>query len=132
MISNDRAGVVLAQPKKDDERLVAAQVCSKHLELGMPLVVDTIDDHVGNLYSGMPDRLYLIDSDGKVSYKSGRGPFGFKPGELEQEVVLLMLDKAGVATAKPQSGPPAGQRRVAPKALKSAAGGEAARGHAKH
>jgi hypothetical protein len=41
----------------------------------------------------MPARLYLIDADGKVAYKSGRGPFGFKPGELEQALVMSLLDQ---------------------------------------
>jgi hypothetical protein len=39
----------------------------------------------------MPARLYVIDTEGKIAYKSGRGPFGFKPGEMEQALVLLLL-----------------------------------------
>ncbi len=50
----------------------------------MPVLVDEISDPVGNAYSAMPARLYVIDTAGKVAYKSGRGPFGFKPGEMEQ------------------------------------------------
>ena len=46
------------------------------------MLVDTIDDKVGGPYSGMPSRLYLIDRKGKVAYKSGRGPFGFKPADV--------------------------------------------------
>lgn len=61
----------------------------------MPLLVDDVDDRVGRAYSGMPDRLYVIDRDGKVVYKGGRGPFGFKPGEMEQSVLMLLLDAMG-------------------------------------
>jgi hypothetical protein len=64
----------------------------------MPLLVDEIDDRVGRAYSGMPDRLYIIDREGKVAFKSGRGPFGFKPGEMEQMLVMLLLDEASQAT----------------------------------
>src|SRR5205814_1934472 len=32
---------------------------------------------------------------GRVAYKGGRGPFGFKPGELEQSIVMTLLDEAG-------------------------------------
>jgi hypothetical protein len=60
----------------------------------MPLLVDEIDDRVGHLYSGMPDRLYVIDRHGRVAYKGGRGPFGFKPGEMAQALNLLLLDQA--------------------------------------
>ena len=59
----------------------------------MPLLVDEIHDPVGNAYSGMPARLYVIDPAGKVAYKGGRGPFGFKSGELEQALLMLMLDR---------------------------------------
>ena len=47
-----------------------------------------------NKYSGYPDRLYLIDSAGKVAYKGGRGPFGFIPGELEQSIAMLLVDES--------------------------------------
>ena len=39
----------------------------------------------------MPARLYVIDSHGKVAWKSGRGPFGFKPEEMEQALLMLQL-----------------------------------------
>jgi alkylhydroperoxidase family enzyme len=63
----------------------------------MPLLVDGMQDHVGHLYSGMPDRLYLIDRDGRVAYKGGRGPFGFKAGELEQSIVMMLVEEAEAA-----------------------------------
>ncbi len=58
------------------------------------MLVDTIDDTVGARYSGMPGRLYVIDRDGKVAFKSGRGPYLFKPAELEQALVLLLQEGA--------------------------------------
>ncbi|MGE3818227.1 MAG: deiodinase family protein [Isosphaeraceae bacterium] len=90
MESNDRVEVALAQPQTYEERVKVAQTCGARLKLGFPMLVDTIDDTVGARYSGMPSRLYLIDRQGKVAYKSGRGPFGFKPAELEQSLVLLL------------------------------------------
>jgi hypothetical protein len=92
MASNDRYGVTLPQPKTFGERVEVAQTCRKTLGVGMPLLVDPLDDRVGAVYSGMPSRLYLIDRQGKIAYKSGRGPFGFKPGELEQALILLLQE----------------------------------------
>jgi hypothetical protein len=92
MRSNDRAGVAAAQPRTDAEREAVADRCCKALKMTIPLLVDAIDDRVGHAYSGMPDRLYLIDRSGRVVYKAGRGPFGFKPGELEQAILLHLLD----------------------------------------
>ena len=93
MKSNDKAGIAIAQPKAFAERSNAAQKCCTRLEISMPLTVDEISDRVGHLYSGMPDRLYVIDSQGRVAFKSGRGPFGFKPGEMEQSLIMLLLDR---------------------------------------
>jgi iodothyronine deiodinase-like protein len=97
MGSNDQAGIAFKQPREKSERDEVAHKCCSALEITMPLVVDGIDDAVGHAYSGMPDRLYVIDRAGKVAYKSGRGPFGFKPGEMEQALALLLLDEAGPA-----------------------------------
>jgi alkylhydroperoxidase family enzyme len=93
MESNDRAGVVVDQPTTDAERCKVAGQCCTTLKMTIPLVVDKIDDRVGHAYSGMPDRLYLIGRDGTVVYKSGRGPFGFIPAELEQALVMHLLDR---------------------------------------
>jgi hypothetical protein len=30
---------------------------------------------------------HLIDRKGRVAFKGGRGPFGFKPGEVEQSLI---------------------------------------------
>jgi hypothetical protein len=61
----------------------------------IPVVVDDLNDPVGTAYSGMPARLYVIDAKGRVAYKSGRGPFGFKPGEAEQALAMALLEATG-------------------------------------
>jgi len=93
MESNDRVGIKIAQPKSTEERKQVAVDCCASLQMSMPLLVDSIDDRVGRAYSGFPDRLYLIDRDGKVAYKGGRGPFGYKTRELEQTMVMMFLDE---------------------------------------
>src|SRR5262245_30996351 len=93
MASNDRVGVVVNQPKEKTEREDVAKKCCSFLEMSMPMVVDEIDDRVGHAYSGMPDRLYILDKGGRVVYKGGRGPFGFKSGEMEQSLMLHLIDQ---------------------------------------
>lgn len=94
MESNTRVGVAVSQPKTYEERKAVAQQCDQLLKFSMPLLVDDINDTVGNAYSGMPARLYVIDTAGKVAFKGGRGPFGFKPGEMEQALMMTLLDGA--------------------------------------
>jgi thiol-disulfide isomerase/thioredoxin/Ca2+-binding EF-hand superfamily protein len=88
---NDQiSGVATTQPRTYEERADVARSCGRLLKLGFPMLVDTIEDRAGNLYSGMPGRLYAIDREGKVAFKSGRGPYLFKPAELEQALILLL------------------------------------------
>jgi hypothetical protein len=94
MASNDKAGISIQQPRARAERIAVALKCCSALEITMPLLVDEQDDRVGHSYSGMPDRLYVIDRQGRVAYKSGRGPFGFLPSEMEQALIMLLLDCA--------------------------------------
>ncbi len=97
MESNDRRGVDIVQPATYDERVAVAGQCQERLALETPLLVDTIDDAVGARYSGMPSRLYLIDREGRIAFKSGRGPFGFQPAALEQ---ALLFELAASPTGK--------------------------------
>ena len=36
----------------------------------------------------------VIDAKGKIAYKAGRGPFGFRVGEMEQALVMALLEGA--------------------------------------
>ncbi len=36
-------------------------------------------------------RSYVIDADGMVTYQGGRGPFGFRPGEMEQALIMTLM-----------------------------------------
>lgn len=91
---NERVGISIKQANQFDERVKAAEQCCGALELTIPMVVDGIDNRVAEAYSGFPDRLYVIDRQGTIAFKSGRGPFGFIPAEMEQELILLLMDEA--------------------------------------
>jgi hypothetical protein len=92
MTSNQAAGIAVKQPTTyRDRAAVCTQFCKK-VRPSFPYVVDEINDPAGHAYSGMPGRLYVIDPKGKVAYKCGRGPFGFKVGELEQALVMALLE----------------------------------------
>jgi Iodothyronine deiodinase len=79
---NRRSGVAVDEPRSDDDRREVAATCATALRLRMPMVVDGVDNAVASAYGGWPDRLYLIGRDGRIAYRGGEGPFGFKPKEL--------------------------------------------------
>jgi Iodothyronine deiodinase len=56
----------------------------------MPALVDELDNRVEQAYTGWPDRLYVVDKDGRVAHKSAAGPFGFKPENVEATLKRLL------------------------------------------
>jgi type I thyroxine 5'-deiodinase len=89
MKSNIKDNILFANPKTDEERAFVAGACVRKLGIKFPAVIDGINNHTEVAYTGWPDRLYLIDRDGKVVYKSKPGPFGFKPDQLEGAIKKL-------------------------------------------
>lgn len=87
--SNIKDGVVLATPKDLDERTEVAQSCVNKLGIKFPAVVDGPEDTTERAYMAWPDRLYLIDREGSIAYKSRPGPFGFQPAELRTALESL-------------------------------------------
>ena len=85
--------MAVAQPTTLAERSAVCDQFCQRLEAGAcrwsSIRSTTRSAHA---YSGMPARLYVIDAQGKVAYKSGRGPFGFKVGEMEQALVMALLE----------------------------------------
>ena len=52
----------------------------------MPFVVDDISNEGSTLYQSLPERLYIIQH-GKISYRGGHGPFGYRLYEVVGWVV---------------------------------------------
>jgi type I thyroxine 5'-deiodinase len=83
MASNIRQNVVFASPKSLEERSGIAESCVRNLHIEIPAVLDTFDNRTEVAYAGWPDRLYVVDREGKVAFKSKPGPFGFHPEAME-------------------------------------------------
>ena len=86
MRSNVKAGVVFRNPQSEGERFQVADSCVRTLGVRIPALIDGMDNTVEQAYTGWPDRLYLIDRQGRVVYKSSPGPFGFEPAGLEAAI----------------------------------------------
>ena len=82
--------VLVSSTASDEERVQVAGVCMTKLGVELPAIVDEADDRVEQAYTGWPDRLYVIDIDGRIAYKSAAGPFGFKPSEVEATLQRLL------------------------------------------
>jgi hypothetical protein len=89
MRSNVREGVVFRTPQSNDERFQVAESCVRTLGIHFPALIDGIENTVERQYTGWPDRLYLIDRNGRVVFKSAPGPFGFHPEGLQAALASM-------------------------------------------
>jgi len=87
---NIQEGIVHHQHRSAEDRAEMAQVCSLRLNLRMPLLLDTMDDEVDLKYNALPERLYLLDAEGRVAYKSVAGSFGFDPEAWARAIAALV------------------------------------------
>ncbi len=87
---NLRDKIVMAMPASLDERDRVADACVRNLKIPFPALLDDFQNSTETAYTGWPDRLYAIDWDGRIAYKSKPGPFGFKPDELASAIVRIV------------------------------------------
>jgi len=81
-----RAAYDVDDPRDATERHDVASQCRLALNLNMLMLVDDEDDSVNKAYAAHPTRFYFIDSDGRVIYAGGVGPFGLRPWELKKAI----------------------------------------------
>jgi hypothetical protein len=93
MESNIKDKVVFASPRDEEERASVAGTCVRKLGIEIPAVLDEFGNSTEAAYTAWPDRMYLINAEGRVVYKSKPGPFGFKSDELEAALHKLLLGK---------------------------------------
>jgi hypothetical protein len=78
--------IVYNQPKTREERVGIAAACAIDLELRLPLLLDAMSNEVDSAYAALPERLYVIDAEGRIVYRGEPGPWGFDPDGWEQAI----------------------------------------------
>ena len=81
--------IVYDQPTTIEERAEVAEACLLHMQLEMPTLLDNMSNEVDVAYSALPERLFLLDAEGKINWHCGMGPWGFDPNGLEQAIQKL-------------------------------------------
>ncbi len=87
---NVRQGVLVATHTTLAERESAARKCAEEMGLKAPILMDGMDDKVSRAYGAWPDRLYVVDAEGRIAYAGGKGPQGFKPPEAQAALDRLL------------------------------------------
>jgi len=79
---NLQDGWVVNEPKTWEERRKLAQDFLDRVKLSLPTLIDNMDNKADSDYKAWPDRVYVVGIDGKIIFKGGEGPKGFKPLEI--------------------------------------------------
>jgi len=91
------------RPKDINERTILATKCVSELKLSLPVLLDSMDGVAEKAYRGRPDRICIVDLDGKVAYYSARGPWGFKPKEAEEALKKLLAEGGRIPAEQPSA-----------------------------
>jgi type I thyroxine 5'-deiodinase len=83
MDSNEKEDVCYLQPRTLADRVAIANDFVKRFHYDVPIAVDDMANSAESAYAAWPERLYVVDENGKVAFKGGVGPFGYHPEEVE-------------------------------------------------
>ena len=78
----DRDDVCYIQPKTLEQRVAIANDFSKRFNYPLPFGIDEMTNAANDAFAAWPERLYILDDSGHVSYKGGNGPFHYDPKEV--------------------------------------------------
>ena len=82
MKSNLKDDVCYAQPKTLEQRVYIANDFIKRFQYPVPVGIDDMSNAADKAYAAWPERLYVIDENGRIAYRGGMGPFHYDPKEL--------------------------------------------------
>ncbi len=94
-------GIKFRKPRSFAELREIGEICVARLGIRLPAVLDTLDNATELAYTGWPDRLYVIDRDGRIAYKSQPGPYGFHARGVEEALKRLVPSGANQVRAAP-------------------------------
>jgi hypothetical protein len=81
MSVNRRENIVYAQPQTRAQRIAIAKDYIQRMHVSLPFAVDDMDNRANLLYGAWPERIYIINEDGRIAYRGGLGPFAYHPDE---------------------------------------------------
>lgn len=77
------------------QRCSTAEMMMQEENITIPCVIDEMDNQVSRAYNALPDRVFVVDKDGKLAIASNRGPSGFRPALKETREWLSQYRASG-------------------------------------
>jgi len=94
-------GTVFYQPQTYQQRRKLAKTACTLWELSFPALVDTMQPSIGETYQAWPNRLYVLDANGKIAQRGVKGPRGVNVHEGELKIRELLGITDGKLATKP-------------------------------
>lgn len=85
--------VEIALHKTLEDRKKAATGCSAASTLKVPVLLDDMKDTVSEAYSALPERFFILGTDGQVAYAGEKGPHGVELDALEKSLLTLITSE---------------------------------------
>jgi type I thyroxine 5'-deiodinase len=98
--SNETEGIRVRQHTALEERRAAAALCARALDLGIPMLLDGMDDAACRAFSAWPERIYIAGAGGRIVYQGGHGPYGFLPDEARAALETLLAARGDECTGR--------------------------------
>ena len=80
--AKDKDDVCYVQPKNLNDRVAIANDFTKRFNYPVPFGVDDMNNSANDAYAAWPERLYILDEQGRIAYRGGNGPFNYDPKEV--------------------------------------------------
>ena len=93
-LKNEDEGIRYKQPKTTEERAEIAEICVLDIKLKMPALLTDISDTVSDDYAALPLRIFVIDRDGVVAYRTERGP-----RDMDMDAAMKAIEEQALETA---------------------------------
>ena len=81
MFENIDTGISEKAPTNMEQRADVAKVCSLNVAMGFPMLLGDFENEVELAYAALPVRIFVIDRDGVITYRTGMGPRGMDVDE---------------------------------------------------
>ena len=80
----EKDNVCYAQPKTIEQRVAIANDFTQRFKFTVPFGIDEMNNAANDAYAAWPERLYIIDEQGRIPTKAAMGPFNYEPKEVRR------------------------------------------------
>ena len=87
-LSQEQTNALQDELRSDDappDSNTLAKRLVKEKKLTIPCLIDGIENTVATAYKALPDRLFVVNTDGKLVVAGKRGPWGLRPAMEEAQ-----------------------------------------------